>query len=52
MIRIKGKVYKEIIVTDRKNNIVAIIDDKGKIVENNGAKVMLVPNKNWHKMLH
>lgn len=46
MIRIKGKVYKEIIVTDRKNNIVAIIDDKGKIVENNGAKVVLVANKN------
>ena len=31
---------------DRKNNVIAIINDKGKIVENNGAKVVLVANKN------
>lgn len=46
MIKINGKSYKEIIVMDRKNNVIAIINDKGKIVENNGAKVLLVANKN------
>ena len=52
MIKINGKSYKEIIVMDRKNNVIAIINDKGKIVENNGAKVLLVANKNWQKQLH
>lgn len=51
MIKINGKSYKEIIVTDRKNNIVAIINDRGKIFENNGSRVMFVPNKNWQKVL-
>lgn len=31
---------------DRKNNVIAIINDKGKIVENKGAKVVFVANKN------
>ena len=52
MIKINGKSYKEIIVMDRKNNVIAIINDKGKFVENNGAKVVLVANKNWQKVLH
>lgn len=46
MIKINGKSYKEIIVMDRKNNVIAIINDKGKIVENNGIKVVFVANKN------
>lgn len=43
MINILGKKYKEIIITDENNNLIAMITDKGEVVEESGVKVKCTP---------
>lgn len=43
MINILDKNFKEIIITDENNNLLAMITDKGEIVAENGVKVKCTP---------
>lgn len=46
MIKINDKTYKEIVVINENKEVLAMITDVGEIVENDGIKVICVPNKN------
>ena len=40
---ISGKKFKEIIITDNNDNLLAMITDKGEIVSGEGIKVKCTP---------
>ena len=43
MITIDGNNYREIIIKDNENNLLAMITDEGEIIEADGVKVECVP---------
>ena len=43
MITIAGNNYREIIIKDNENNLLAMITDKGEIIETDGVKIECTP---------